>query len=92
MPSVNGEPLAGIWFDRTKEYSARYHGKTNSPGQFATPETVTLSPLPCWEHLSPDSALASSFLSGRLEPHLGLVRLKEGLGVTRVARGEVFKL
>ena len=49
-----GEPLEGLWFDRTKEYSARNRGKTISPGQFATTETVTLSPLPCWEHLSPE--------------------------------------
>jgi len=46
---LDGEPLEGLWFDRTKEYSARNRGKTISPGQFATTETVTLSPLPCWE-------------------------------------------
>jgi hypothetical protein len=51
---LDGEPLEGLWFDRTKEYSARNRGKTISPGQFATTETVTLSPLPCWEHLSPE--------------------------------------
>jgi hypothetical protein len=47
-----------VWFDRTKEYSARNRGKTISPGQFATTETVTLSPLPCWEHLSPEQIRA----------------------------------
>jgi hypothetical protein len=26
----------------------------DQPGQLATTETVTLSPLPCWEHLSPE--------------------------------------
>jgi hypothetical protein len=51
---LDGEPLEGLWFDRTKEYSARNRGKTMSPGQFATTETVTFSSLPCWEHLSPE--------------------------------------
>ena len=55
---LDGEPLEGLWFDRTKEYSARNRGKTISPGQFATTETVTLSPLPCWEHLSPEQIRA----------------------------------
>ena len=55
---LDGEPLEGLWFDRTKEYSARNRGKTISPGQFATTETVTLSPLPCWEHLSPEQRRA----------------------------------
>jgi hypothetical protein len=36
---LDGEPLEGLWFDRTKEYSARNRGKTIKPGQFATTET-----------------------------------------------------
>lgn len=28
------------------------------PDQFATPEPVTLSPLPCWEHLPPEQRRA----------------------------------
>jgi len=39
---LDGEPLDGPWFDRTKEYSARNRGKPISPGEFAMPETVTL--------------------------------------------------
>ena len=31
---------------------------TISLGQFATAETVTLSPLPCWEHLLPEQIRA----------------------------------
>jgi len=53
-----GEPLEGLWFDRSKEYSTRNRGKTISPGQFAPTETVTLSPLLCWEHLSPEQCRA----------------------------------
>ena len=40
--------LSGHWYDRTKEYRARQAGRTEL---FVAPETVTLSPLPCWAHL-----------------------------------------
>lgn len=51
---IDGAPLQGSWFDRTKEYGARQRGEEISPRQFATQETVTLSPLPCWQHLAPE--------------------------------------
>ncbi|HEX3528802.1 MAG TPA: hypothetical protein VH988_17210 [Thermoanaerobaculia bacterium] len=34
--------------------AARRRGEEHERDRFATPETVTLSPLPCWEHLSPE--------------------------------------
>jgi hypothetical protein len=49
---LNGEPLAGHWFSRTQEYAARRRGETFGPLQYATPEALVLSPLPCWKHLS----------------------------------------
>jgi hypothetical protein len=51
---LDDEPLEGLWFDRTQEYGARRRGEEHERDRFATPETVTLSPLPCWEHLSPE--------------------------------------
>jgi REP element-mobilizing transposase RayT len=48
---LEGEPLAGLWFDRTLEYEARRRGLAVSPLDFATAETVHLDPLPCWAHL-----------------------------------------
>ena len=48
---LEGEPLAGMWFDRTLEYEARRKGIALGPLDFATPETVRLEPLPCWAHL-----------------------------------------
>lgn len=45
---LEGEPLAGYWFDRTRESEARRRGKSFDRLAFATPETVHLSPLPCW--------------------------------------------
>src|SRR3954468_274105 len=40
---------AGTWYDRTQEYAARRRrGEDPDPFQYATPETLTFSPLPCW--------------------------------------------
>src|SRR3954470_24907645 len=51
---LDGEPLTGHWFERTREYAERNQGLPFDRLRFATVETVTLSPLPCWAHLSPD--------------------------------------
>ena len=50
---VEGKPLIGHWYDRTKEYAARkLRGEDDvDPMAFATEEQLVLSPLPCWEHL-----------------------------------------
>lgn len=48
---LDGEPLTGHWIDRTREYAARRHGKKIDHRQFTTPETLVLTPLPCWQHL-----------------------------------------
>ncbi len=62
---LEGEPLRGHWFDRTKESAARKRGEEVSVMQFATEHTVHLSPLPCWRHLSPERLRAR--LSNLLE-------------------------
>ncbi len=53
---MDGEPLTGTWFDRTQEHAARRRrGEDPDPLQHTSSETVTLSSLPCWEHLSPEA-------------------------------------
>jgi REP element-mobilizing transposase RayT len=52
---VDGEPLTGTWFDRTKEHAARLRGEDFDRLKYATPETLTFDPLPCWAHLSPEA-------------------------------------
>ena len=47
------KPLEGYWFDRTKEYAARNRGEDFGVMKYASREELVLSPLPCWEHLSP---------------------------------------
>jgi hypothetical protein len=51
---LDGEPLEGYWFDRTREYGARLRGEAFDRLRYAMRETVVLSPLPCWAHLSPE--------------------------------------
>ena len=51
---IQGEDLTGYWFDRTKEYAARNRGEKFDRLQYATVETIHLSPLPCWKHLPDD--------------------------------------
>jgi putative transposase len=48
---IEGEPLQGTWFDRTRASTARRRGETFGKYEHATTETVELDPLPCWNHL-----------------------------------------
>src|SRR5216683_2871610 len=49
---IDGTPLTGHWFDRTQEFAARLRREDFGRLRYATVETVTLSPIPCWAHLS----------------------------------------
>ncbi|MFL6235526.1 MAG: transposase [Thermoanaerobaculia bacterium] len=49
---LQGEDAQGYWFDRTQEYAARNRGEKFDRLQYASVETLRLSPLPCWKHLS----------------------------------------
>jgi REP element-mobilizing transposase RayT len=53
---LEGEPIRGTWFNRTQEYRARLcrKKKSSEPESFPSEETVALSQLPCWRHLSPE--------------------------------------
>jgi putative transposase len=51
---LTGEPLEGTWFDRKGEYLASRRRKGLNSQELATPETLTLDPLPCWQELSPE--------------------------------------
>jgi hypothetical protein len=49
---VEDEVVEGHWFSRTLEYAARRRGEDFDRLRYATRETVTLVPLPCWKDLS----------------------------------------
>ena len=51
---LTGGPVRGTWFSRTAEYRARLRGVDFEPRRYASEETVVLSQLPCWRHLSPE--------------------------------------
>ena len=51
---LSGEPVRGTWFDRTAEHRAKLRGEDFESRKYATEETVELSQLPCWRHLSPE--------------------------------------
>ena len=51
---LQGKSLTGHWIDRPRQYAARNRGEDVSDERFAVEETMILSPLPCWAHLSPE--------------------------------------
>jgi hypothetical protein len=54
-PLLAGETeVEGTWYDRTREYVLRRQRKAFTEEDYATRETVRLTPLPCWKHLSPE--------------------------------------
>jgi hypothetical protein len=55
---TTGALLRGTWFDRSKEFLARQRGETVFPSQFSSSFDVTLSPLPCLQHLTADQRQA----------------------------------
>jgi len=79
---LENKPLEGLWFDRTQEYGARRRGEESERERFATRETVTLSPLPCWEHLSPeDQKKKIAYLIREIEEEAAAQREAAGLQV-----------
>lgn len=52
---TTGAPLIGTWHDRADAYRARRRGLSIKRGDFETTYAVTLSPLPCWRHLSAET-------------------------------------
>jgi hypothetical protein len=82
---IDGTPLAGHWFDRTREYAARNQREEITRLQFATEESVILSPIPCWAHLPPEvyrERIAS--LVNDIETEAALARGLNGLPVLGV--------
>lgn len=49
---LEGKPLEGFWFDRSRESTARRRGRRPGRYDFAEPVRVAFAKLPCWRHLS----------------------------------------
>jgi REP element-mobilizing transposase RayT len=82
---LDGEPLTGHWFERTREFAARNQRLPFEPLRFATEETVVLSPIPCWAHLSTDHYRARvAALVDSIEKDADLRRRESGRSVIGV--------
>ena len=53
---IGDRVLKGLWIDREALYEARRRGERVSESDFAEEVEVTLEPLPCWVHMSPQEA------------------------------------
>jgi hypothetical protein len=83
---LDGTPLEGHWFDRTREYAARNQGKDFDPLDFATAETIELAPIPCWAELAPDAyRCCVQALVDDLESQAARARKAAGIQVLGVA-------
>jgi hypothetical protein len=81
---IDGLPLAGHWLDRTREYAAR-NQRMEMPPQFATEESVLLTPIPCWAHLPPEVYRARvAAMVADIETEAALARSLKGLAVLGV--------
>ncbi len=52
---IEGTALQGRWHNRTLEFQARRKRLPVEPGTFVEHESVSLTQLPCWSALDPDS-------------------------------------
>ncbi len=51
---VHGEPLEGVWFNRSKEWAARIRHQEYGTYDFATRYSIRLAQLPAFRHLTPE--------------------------------------
>ena len=50
---LSGESLEGIWIDRTEQFRARESGRPDADALFTFIQRLEISPLPCWDELTP---------------------------------------
>ncbi|HKI00770.1 MAG TPA: hypothetical protein VKK31_02205 [Thermoanaerobaculia bacterium] len=83
---MEGVAVEGTWFDRTQEYAARRRGESFDRLRYATTETLTLSPLPCWKDLPVEAQrrLAADLVA-ELEADAAAERQRAGSQVLGVA-------
>ena len=48
---ATGQPLEGVWIDRTKAYNGRMAGEVVRQRDLESRFEIHFAPLPCWEHL-----------------------------------------
>ena len=92
---VQGQPLIGTWYDRTKEYLARQRQEDFDPEDFTTKEQLVFSPLPCWAHVaSGEYRSRIAEIINRVDEEAMRERQRTGsmsLGVRRILRASPHK-
>src|SRR4051794_16462002 len=82
---IDGTPLTGTWFDRTREYAARNHRQGITRLQLAPEESVIPSPCPWWADLAADVYRArGASLVEEIEKEAGLAEGLKGISVLGV--------
>ncbi len=87
---ANGQPLKGVWIDRTTLYRANKRGKRLEKKDYETEYEVPIAPLPCWAHLDPKEVrqrvrdLVSTIEAAARERHRE--RGSNPMGVKKIAR------
>jgi hypothetical protein len=77
---LTGETVAGIWYDRTLARNLRRRRQTPEPGQVEIRQTVALSQLPCWKHLTLDAYRTRvAGLISQIEANAAAERAKKGV-------------
>ena len=49
-----GDQAEGLWYNRTRQYALHRTRKAYTEDDYTHTETVQLTPLPCWKHLTPE--------------------------------------
>jgi hypothetical protein len=85
---LTGEPVEGIWYDRTLARNLRLRRQAPKPGQVEIRQTVVLSQLSCWKHLTPEAYRARvADLIRHIEATAAAERARKGvepLGVEKI--------
>jgi REP element-mobilizing transposase RayT len=77
---LDGGPVAGTWFDRTREYGARRRREACEARSFAETQVLELVPLPCWEGLPAE--IRRSTIAGlvqQIEAEAAAIRKASGI-------------
>ena len=87
---LSSQSLEGTWYNRGLEHAARVRSDKVDPERFAEQEVLSLMPLPCWQHLSPEAYRARiAGLVKKIEADAAALREKTGrqpLGAEAILR------
>ena len=82
---IEGQSLHGVWYNRTLKYRADRRGKEIERDAWIQDFELELTPLPCWEHLSPEQRRCrAAEMIAEIEAKAAEERSRPVLGMARV--------